>query len=91
MQIWMMFEVLPTRMQDAKEAGVSIVVDVGGGDGQFVLALLAANPGLRGQVLDLPHAVEAARREARKRGLAARFSAVAATSSSRSPRRTCTC
>jgi SAM-dependent methyltransferase len=56
--------------------GVSTVVDVGGADGQFVLELLAANPGLRGQVVDLPHAVEAARHEAGRRGLSARFSAV---------------
>jgi hypothetical protein len=58
-------------------AGVSTVVDVGGADGQFVLELMAANPTLRGQVLDLPHAVEGARREAGKRGLSDRFSAVA--------------
>ena len=58
-------------------AGVSTVVDVGGADGQFILELMAANPGLRGQVLDLPHAVEGARREAEKRGLSDRFSAVA--------------
>ena len=61
----------------ADMTGVSTVVDVGGADGQFVLELLAANPGLRGQVLDLPHAVEGARREADKRGLSTRFSAVA--------------
>ena len=61
----------------ADTAGASTVVDVGGADGQFVLELLAANPGLRGQVLDLPHAVEGARREAGQRGLADRFSAVA--------------
>ena len=58
-------------------AGASTVVDVGGADGQFVLELMAANPGLRGQVLDLPHAVEGARQEAGKRGLSERFSAVA--------------
>jgi O-methyltransferase domain len=58
-------------------AGVSTVVDVGGADGQFVLELMAANPTLQGQVLDLPHAVEGARREADKRGLSDRFSAVA--------------
>ncbi|GAA4508119.1 methyltransferase [Actinoallomurus oryzae] len=58
-------------------AGVSTVVDVGGADGRFVLALMAADPGLRGQVLDLPHAVEDARREAGNRGLSERFSAVA--------------
>lgn len=58
-------------------AGVSTVVDVGGADGQFVLDLMAANPGLRGQVLDLPHAVDGARKEAEQRGLSDRFSAVA--------------
>jgi hypothetical protein len=58
-------------------AGVSTVVDVGGADGQFVLELMAAHPGLRGQVLDLPHAAERARQEAGKRGLTGRFTAVA--------------
>ena len=58
-------------------AGVSTVVDVGGADGQFVLELMAANPGLRGQVLDLPQAIDGARAEAAKRGLSMRFSAVA--------------
>ncbi|MEU1276259.1 methyltransferase [Streptomyces sp. NPDC005799] len=57
-------------------AGVSTVVDVGGSNGDFVLALLEADPGLNGQVLDLPHVVEAARGEAEKRGLSGRFSAV---------------
>jgi hypothetical protein len=57
--------------------GVRDVVDVGGADGQFILELMAAHPALRGQVLDLPHAVDGARREATRRGLAGRFSAVA--------------
>lgn len=58
-------------------SGVSDVVDVGGADGQFILALLEANPGLRGQVLDLPHAVDGAHAEASRRGLSDRFSATA--------------
>lgn len=58
-------------------AGVSTVVDVGGSNGDFVLALMEADPQLRGQVLDLPHAVESARGEAEKRGLSGRFTAVA--------------
>jgi hypothetical protein len=58
-------------------SGVSTVMDVGGADGQFVLQLLTAHPELRGQVLDLPHAVARAREEAGKRGLSDRFSAVA--------------
>jgi hypothetical protein len=56
---------------------VSTVVDVGGADGDFVLGLMQANPRLGGQVLDLPHAIEGARREAQKRGLSERFTAVA--------------
>lgn len=59
---------------DRREA---TAVDVGGADGQLVLELMAAHPGLRGQVLDLPHAAERAREEAGKRGLADRFTAVA--------------
>ncbi|MGW2052140.1 methyltransferase [Streptomyces sp. NPDC001858] len=58
-------------------AGVSTVVDVGGAHGSFVLALMEADPELRGQVLDLPHVVDGARAEAEKRGLSDRFSAVA--------------
>jgi hypothetical protein len=57
--------------------GVSAVLDVGGADGQFVLELMAAHAGLRGQVLDLPHAAERASQEAARRGLSDRFSAVA--------------
>lgn len=57
-------------------AGVSTVLDVGGSNGDFVLSLLEADPRLRGQVLDLPHVVDGARREADKRGLSDRFSAV---------------
>ncbi|HUN34925.1 MAG TPA: methyltransferase [Trebonia sp.] len=58
-------------------SGLSNVVDVGGADGQFVLELITAHPQLRGQVLDLPHAVARAREEAARRGLSDRFSAVA--------------
>lgn len=60
----------------ADTAGVSAVVDVGGADGHFVFELMAADPRLHGQVLDLPHAAERARQEANKRGLSGRFSAV---------------
>ena len=49
------------------------MVDIGGADGDFVLGLMQANPALHGQVRDLPHAVEGARREATKLGLSERF------------------
>jgi hypothetical protein len=58
-------------------AGVSTIVDVGGAHGDFVLGLMGADPRLQGQVLDLPHVVEGARRAAEKAGLADRFTAVA--------------
>lgn len=64
-------------MAAVSTTGVSTVVDVGGSNGDFVLALMEADPRLNGQVLDLPHVVEGARAEAEKRGLSARFSAVA--------------
>jgi hypothetical protein len=57
-------------------AGVSTVMDVGGADGQFVMELMAREPRLHGQVLDLPHAAERADREAKQRGLSDRFTAV---------------
>jgi hypothetical protein len=55
---------------------VFTAVDVGGSNGDFVLGLMQANPALRGQVLDLPHAVEGARHEAKKGGMSERFTAV---------------
>lgn len=41
---------------DFRRAGV--VVDVGGGTGEFLAAILAANPGLRGVLFDLPNVVD---------------------------------
>jgi hypothetical protein len=38
-----------------------VVVDVGGGRGTLLEALLAANPGMRGIVFDQPHVVEGVR------------------------------
>jgi hypothetical protein len=37
-----------------------VLVDVGGGDGTFLAAILAANPGLRGILLDQPHVIASA-------------------------------
>lgn len=41
-------------------SGVSTVVDVGGGQGALLMAILQANPGLRGALFDLPHVVAGA-------------------------------
>src|ERR1700761_8504015 len=43
-------------------SGVSLAVDVGGATGELVRELMRANDELRGAVLDLPHAAEAAQR-----------------------------
>jgi hypothetical protein len=48
------------------------VVDVGGGDGTLLAAILKANPSLRGVVADLPHVVEGAQRRLEAEGLADR-------------------
>jgi hypothetical protein len=45
------------------------VVDVGGGDGTLLAALLRAHPGLRGTVVDQPGTAEAARRALQAVGL----------------------
>jgi hypothetical protein len=53
------------------------VVDVGGGNGSQVIALLAEYPRLRGTVVDQPEATEAAREALTAAGLAHRGDAVA--------------
>ena len=42
--------------------GIGTLVDVGGGDGTLLHSVLAAQPGLRGVLFDLPEAVAVARR-----------------------------
>lgn len=53
------------------------VVDVGGGDGTLLIALLNEYPSLRGTVLDLPDAADAARKRIDAAGLADRAAVVA--------------
>jgi hypothetical protein len=53
------------------------VVDVGGGNGTLLIAMLAKYPALRGTVLDLPGAAEAARKALTAAGLADRGDAIA--------------
>ncbi|MFI7674054.1 methyltransferase [Actinophytocola sp. NPDC049390] len=54
------------------------VVDVGGGDGSLLIALLNEYPALRGTVVDLPAAAETARKMLFAAGLSDRANAVAA-------------
>jgi hypothetical protein len=48
------------------------IVDVGGGYGTFLTAILQANPGLKGVLFDLPHVAEGARQRIAAAGLAER-------------------
>jgi O-methyltransferase domain len=52
--------------------GVSTVVDVGGGNGGLLARLLARHPHLAGTLLDQPHAVEQARANLDRAGVAGR-------------------
>jgi hypothetical protein len=56
--------------------GLGHVVDVGGGDGSLLIAILRAHRGLRGTVLDLPSPVARASRAISAAGLGERASAV---------------
>jgi DNA-binding transcriptional ArsR family regulator len=53
------------------------LVDVGGGHGGFLRALLVAYPDLRGVLFDLPSVIEGAREEPRQVGLAERCELIA--------------
>jgi predicted O-methyltransferase YrrM len=52
------------------------IVDVAGGHGSFLAAVLEAAPEVRGVLIDLPHAARVARRELAARGLAERVEVV---------------
>jgi SAM-dependent methyltransferase len=58
-------------------ASFSKIIDVGGGDGSLLIALLKAAPNLRGMVFDLPHAADTARQRLARAGLASRCEVVA--------------
>jgi SAM-dependent methyltransferase len=52
------------------------IVDVGGGSGSFMIALLQANPRMTGILCDLPHVAQSARRSLADAGLARRCEVV---------------
>lgn len=52
--------------------GIGKVVDLGGGHGSLVTAILRANPGMTGILFDLPHVAESARGPIARAGLADR-------------------
>jgi orsellinic acid C2-O-methyltransferase len=57
-------------------AGASRILDVGGGRGHFVAAVLEAHPELVGAVFDVPEVAEAASEHLRARGLGERCDAI---------------
>lgn len=57
-------------------SAVDTLVDVGGGQGELLSAILTRYPAMRGIVFDLPHVVEAARERIAAHGLGERLEAV---------------
>lgn len=51
---------------------IDTLVDVGGGNGSFIVSILHANPGMKGVLFDLPHVADRARRRIADAGLAER-------------------
>ena len=58
-------------------SGLKQIVDVGGGYGDLLAAILTAHPGASGVLFDLPHATEGGRRRIEQAGLAGRCEFVA--------------
>jgi hypothetical protein len=56
---------------------INRLFDVGGGDGSLIIALLRANPEMKGVLFDLPHVAEKAKKRLDDAGLAGRCEVVA--------------
>jgi hypothetical protein len=56
---------------------IARLFDVGGGDGSLIIALLRANPEMKGVLFDLPHVAEKAKKRLADAGLAGRCEVVA--------------
>ena len=57
-------------------SGISVLVDVGGGEGALLAAILAGNPALRGILFDQPHVVAGAKDLLERAGVADRCEVV---------------
>lgn len=64
-------------LANAAFANIRCLVDVGGGDGTMLLALLQRHPAMRGVLFELPHIAEAARTRVTAAGFADRCGVVA--------------
>lgn len=58
-------------------SGIKMIVDIGGGNGSQLIALLKANPTMRGILFDLPHVIERAKPNFAAAGLTDRCELVA--------------
>jgi O-methyltransferase/methyltransferase family protein len=58
-------------------SGVPLLIDVGGGAGDLMAAILQANPAMRGVVFDLPYTIDDARALVEAEGVAGRCDVVA--------------
>jgi len=58
-------------------SGIDTLVDVGGGHGLLLATILKVNPGMRGTLFELSHAVEGAKRLIQQEGVADRCAVVA--------------
>jgi hypothetical protein len=68
----------PAAVAEAVDfSGLGTLVDVGGGTGGLIAAILRATPRLRGVLLDMPHVQEPARRRIAELGLSDRCTVVA--------------
>jgi ubiquinone/menaquinone biosynthesis C-methylase UbiE len=69
--------IVPGVVQAYDFSGMSRIVDVGGGYGELLAAILKANPAAHGVLFDLPHAIDNGRRHLESAGLTQRCSFVA--------------
>lgn len=63
---------LPVVLGAYDFSGIPTLMDVGGGLGELMIAILKAYPSMRGIVFDLPHCAEGARKNFAEAGVAAR-------------------
>jgi hypothetical protein len=63
-------------LQSYDFSAIGKIVDVGGGHGGFISAILKANPGMKGVLFDQPHVVDGALETIEKAGLADRCETV---------------
>lgn len=57
-------------------SGIGKIIDIGGGNGSLITAILQANPQMNGVLFDLPHVTRSARQSITAAGLAERCSVV---------------